>query len=79
MANWKKASHPPSELEHRAAELLFLPTHEVLDFGPSGDERQADNVLIELPGGLLIGCDEGVVVQSRRRCVRVSVVGLGMG
>jgi hypothetical protein len=55
------------ELVHRVAELVFLPAHQVLDFGPRGDERQADNVLVEFSGGLLIGGHKGVVVQPHGR------------
>ena len=53
---------PVSELVHRVAELLFLATHQVLDLCPCGNEGYADDVLVEFPGGLLIGSDEGVVV-----------------
>lgn len=68
-----------SELVHGVTELLLVPAHQVLDFGPRGDEGHADDFLVELAGGLLIVGDVGVVVEARRRCVRGSVVCVGMG
>lgn len=61
----KRKAPPVTELVHRVAELLFLAAHQVLDFRPCSHERHADNVLVEPPGGLLIGGHKSVVVKSR--------------
>jgi hypothetical protein len=61
------------------AELLLVPAHQVLDFGPRGDEWHPDNILVELASCLLIVGDVGVVVEARRRCVRGVCRGGGHG